>query len=131
MTIWLGVGFLGDFLLIPLLEKVKGLTYLKVSVTLVLFLYPAFLLTPSLEIKYLLLEGLGFLNAGWYSILKGQLYMSLPGQSGAVITLSNLFGIVGSLIPLMLRLLALKIGLGSTLCLLTLAPIALLIGLRV
>ena len=41
-----GSGLLGDFLLIPLLEKVKGLDYLRVSVVLELLLFPAFLLVP-------------------------------------------------------------------------------------
>ncbi|MEO0869827.1 MAG: MFS transporter, partial [Cyanobacteria bacterium J06642_11] len=128
MTFWLGVGFLGDLLLIPLLENVRGFTYLKVSSMLVLFLYPAFLLVPWLSAKYILLGGLGLLSAGWYSILKGQLYTAMPGQSGAVITLSNLFGLVGSLMPLLLGFLALKIGLESTLWVLVIAPVVLLIG---
>lgn len=128
-TIWLGFGLLGDFLLIPLLTRVRGLTYLKISVMLVLFIYPAFLAVPSLSIKYILVGCLGFLNAGWYSILKGQLYTAMPGQSGAVITLNNLFGLVGGLTPLMLGFTALQIGLGNTMGLLIIAPLALLIGL--
>ena len=128
-TIWLGFGLLGDFLLIPLLTKVRGLTYLKISVMLVLVLYPTFLIVPSLGMKYVLIGCLGFLNAGWYSILKGQLYIAMSGQSGAVITLSNLFGFVGSLGPLVLGFTALQIGLGNTMALLIIAPIALLIGL--
>ncbi|MEM9805305.1 MAG: hypothetical protein AAF959_08485 [Cyanobacteria bacterium P01_D01_bin.56] len=49
--------------------------------------------------------------------------------SDAAITLSNLFGIVGSLVPLVLGFLALKIGLENILWMLIVAPIALLIGL--
>ncbi|MCJ7586053.1 MAG: hypothetical protein MUO30_14980, partial [Anaerolineales bacterium] len=41
--IWLAVGLVGDFLLIPLLEKVNGLHYLRLSVILELVLFPAFL----------------------------------------------------------------------------------------
>ena len=129
MAIWLGFGLLGDFLLIPLLERVRGLTYLKVSVILVLCLYPAFLLVPSLTTKYIVLGCLGFLNAGWYSILQGQLYTAMLGQSGSVITLSNLFGLIGSLAPLLIGVAALYIGLGNAMWILIAAPIALLIGL--
>ncbi|NEZ67549.1 MFS transporter [Leptolyngbyaceae cyanobacterium CCMR0082] len=129
MAIWLGFGLLGDFLLIPLLERVRGLTYLKVSVILVLCLYPAFLLVPSLTTKYIVLGCLGFLNAGWYSILQGQLYTAMLGQSGSVITLSNLFGLIGSLAPLLIGVAALYIGLGNAMWILITAPIALLIGL--
>ncbi|NEQ51263.1 MAG: MFS transporter [Leptolyngbya sp. SIO3F4] len=128
-TIWLGFGLLGDFLLLPLLTRVRGLTYLKVSAILVMFIYPAFLAVPSLSIKYTLVGCLGFLNAGWYSILKGRLYAAMPEQSGAVITLSNLFGFVGGLAPLVLGFFALQIGLGNTMWVLLISPIALLFGL--
>jgi len=29
VAVWTGVGLLGDFLLIPLLERVKGMDYLR------------------------------------------------------------------------------------------------------
>ncbi|MEM9264892.1 MAG: MFS transporter [Cyanobacteria bacterium P01_F01_bin.13] len=128
-AIWLGFGLLGDILLIPLLERISGLDYLKVSVFLVFLLYPAFLTVSSLTIKYVILAGLGFLNAGWYSILKGQLYKTMSGQSGAVVTLSNLFGLVGGLAPLVLGFVALHIGLESAMWVLIVSPIVLLFGL--
>lgn len=129
IAVWLGFGLLGDFLLVPLLERVRGLSYLRVSASLVLCLYPTFLLVPHLTTKFAILGCLGFLNAGWYSILKGQLYTAMPGQSGTVMTLSNLFGLVGSLAPLGLGFVAQQIGLGSAIWILLVAPVALLVGL--
>jgi MFS transporter, FSR family, fosmidomycin resistance protein len=129
IAIWLGLGLLGDFLLIPLLEQVCGLTYLKVSAGLVLCLYPAFLGMPNVMIKLVLLGCLGFLNAGWYAILQGQLYTAMPGQSGAVMTLSNVFGFVGGFAPLILSWVAQQIGLEPAMWILLLSPIALLVGL--
>lgn len=129
IAVWLGFGLLGDFLLIPLLERVRGLAYLRISASLVLCIYPTFLLVPDLSIKIILLGCLGFLNAGWYSILKGQLYTAMPGQSGTVMTLSNVFGFVGGLAPLMLGFVAQQIGLDSAMWLLLAAPISLLLGL--
>lgn len=129
VTVWLSFGLLGDFLLIPLLERVQGLSYLKVSVLLVLGLYPAFLVVPHFTVKLIILAGLGLLNAGWYSILQGQLYTAMPGQSGTVMTLSNVFGFVGGFMPLALGILAQQIGLQSTMWVLLLAPVALLLGL--
>lgn len=129
VTVWLGLGLLGDFLLLPLLEKVPGLAYLRVSAALVLVLYPAFLLVPQPWAKLAILGGLGFLDAGWYSILQGQLYTALPGQSSTVMILGNLFGLVGGLVPLGIGLLAQQVGLGPTLVLLLISPVALLVGL--
>lgn len=129
IALWLGFGLLGDFFLIPLLERVRGLVYLRVSTSLVLCLYSAFLLVPNLTIKLVILSCLGFLNAGWYSILQGQLYSAMPGQSGAVMTLNNIFGFVGSLAPLVLGFVAQQMGLESAMWILLISPIALLIGL--
>lgn len=129
IMIWLGFGLLGDFLLIPLLERIRGLSYLRVSALLVLGLYPAFLVAPYLSFKLVILACLGLLNAGWYSILQGQLYTAMPGQSGTVMTLSNVFGLVGGLAPLVLGMAAQQIGLQNMMWLLLAAPIALLVGL--
>lgn len=129
VTVWLGVGLLGDFLIIPLLEKVRGLNYLRFSVIIVLFLYSAFLLVPNINIKLVILGFLGLFNAGWYSILQGQLYKAMPGQSGTVITLTNLFSLVGGFAPLILGLLAREFGLQNIMWLLLAGPIALLIGI--
>ena len=128
-TIWLGFGFFGDLLLIPLLERVRGIRYLRVSALLVLCLYPAFLAIPNITIKIIILGSLGFLNAGWYSILQGQLYTAMLGQSGTVMTLNNLAGLVGGFMPLVLGWLAQQYGLQPTMWLFLAAPIVLLIGL--
>lgn len=129
VTVWMGVGLLGDFLLIPLLERVSGLVYLRVSALLELILFPAFLLTPEVWQKFVLLGLLGLFNAGWYSILKGRLYSSMPGQSGSVMAVSNVFGIVGSLIPTAIGVLAEQMGLDVAMWFLLLGPVALLMGL--
>lgn len=129
VTIWLGVGLLGDFLIIPLLERVRGLDYLKFSAIIVLCLYSAFLVVPNINVKFIILGLLGFFNAGWYSILKGQLYTAMPEQSGTVMTLDNLFGLVGGFMPLILGLLANQFGLQNIMWLLLAAPVALLMGI--
>ena len=53
IAVWLGFGLVGDFLLIPLLERVQGLAYLRLSAMIVLCLYPAYL---QGERRYLSLE---------------------------------------------------------------------------
>jgi FSR family fosmidomycin resistance protein-like MFS transporter len=129
VAVWTGVGLLGDFLLIPLLERVRGLDYLRVSVVLELVLFPAFLLSEPLPLKLAILGLLGFFNSGWYSILKGQLYSEIQGQSAAMLVLDNTAAIFGKLIPLAIGLAAQRFGLASTMWLLLAGPIALLLGL--
>ena len=60
LSVWLGVSLLGNLFLIPLLERMRGLTYLQFSVIAVLALYPAFLLVSSFEMKLIVVGLLGF-----------------------------------------------------------------------
>ncbi len=129
VAVWTGVGLLGDLALIPLLERVPGLRYLRVSVLVELLLYPAILLAPGFGLKVALLGLLGFFNAGWYSVLQAQLYASLPGQSGTALAVGNVSGLVASVIPLALGLVAQRWGLNAAMWLLLAGPVVLVVGL--
>lgn len=129
VAIWTGVGLLGDFLLIPLLERVRGISYLRFSAALEFVLYGAFLLVPGITPKLILIGIIGFFNSGWYSILQGNLYTSMPGQSGTVMTLGNLFGLASSFVPLIVGLVAERFGLSTAMVFPLIACVALLIGL--
>jgi FSR family fosmidomycin resistance protein-like MFS transporter len=129
VAVWTGVGLLGDFLLIPLLEKVNGLAYLRVSVMIELILFPAFLLVPTLALKLILLALLGFFNSGWYAILKAEQYKSMQGQSGSVLVLDNLGALLGRSIPLAIGFIAESYGLGVAMWVLLAGPIGLFFGL--
>ena len=129
VAVWTGFGLLGDFLVIPLLERVKGLDYMRISVVLELVLFPAFLLIPSPWVKLALAGALGLFHAGWYAILQGNLYSSMPGQSGTVMAVGDVAGLFGRLIPLAIGLGAQAFGLGPAMWLLLAGPLALLIGL--
>jgi FSR family fosmidomycin resistance protein-like MFS transporter len=129
VAVWTGIGLIGDILLIPLLERVRGLTYLRLSAWINLLLFPAFLLAEPLPLKLVLLALLGFFNAGWYSVLQGNLYSAMPGQSGTVMTVGSVTGLIGSVIPLLVGVLAEQFGLGMAMWALLLGPIVLVIGL--
>jgi FSR family fosmidomycin resistance protein-like MFS transporter len=128
VAVWSGVGLLGDALLIPLLERVRGLTYLRFSAAVTLLLFPIFLLVPSYGAKLVLLALMGLANSGWYAILKGQLYSALPGQSGTVMAIDSGFSLIAGATPALLGWVAQRAGLPVTMWLLLLGPIALLIG---
>jgi FSR family fosmidomycin resistance protein-like MFS transporter len=92
VAVWTGVGLLGDFLLIPLLERVQGLDYLRWSVLIELVLFPAFLLAPIPWLKLVIVGAMGFFNAGWYAILKANMFSAMPGRSGIAQALDNVSG---------------------------------------
>ena len=129
VAVWSGVGLLGDALLIPLLERVRGLTYLRYSALVMLLLFPAFLLVPWYGAKLVLLALMGLGNAGWYAILKGQLFSSLPGQSGTVMAIDAAFSLVAGATPAVLGFVAQRAGLPLTMWLLLLGPAALIFGI--
>ena len=126
---WAGTSVIGELFVIFMLERVRGLTYLRFSVVVVLLLYPAFLLAPSFETKLVIAGLLGFANAGWYSILQGQAYSSLPGRSGTIVALGNVFGIIAWVVPLGLGVVSANWGLDTAMWLLLAGPVTLLIGL--
>jgi FSR family fosmidomycin resistance protein-like MFS transporter len=124
-----GTSLAGDALLVLLLARgVRGLVYLRWSAAALLFVVPAFFVLPGLA-KLGPLALVGLFRAGWYAILKARLFSALPGQSGAALSLSSLSGLVGSLPPLLIGLLAQRFGLGAALWLVMLAPLALLAAL--
>ena len=127
--IWIGIGLIGDFLLIPLLERVRGLDYLRVSAMVELILFVVFLVVPSVAVKIVCLAIIGIFNAGWYAILQANLYSAMPKQSGTVLTLNNIAGLAGGLLPLVIGIVAERVGLATAMWLFVLGPIGLLIGL--
>ncbi len=129
IAVWTGVGLLGDFLLIPLLERVRGLVYLRFSAVMELVLYPMFLLAGPWSLKLFILGMMGLFNAGWYAILQGKLYDTLGDQSGTVLIVGNAAGVFGALLPVMLGVVAQVYGLDVAMWLLLAGPIALMIGL--
>jgi FSR family fosmidomycin resistance protein-like MFS transporter len=129
VAVWSGFGLLGDALFIPLLEKVRGLNYLRFSAWVMFGLYVVFLLLPTFWAKLIVLALMGLFNAGWYAILQGRLYSAMPGQSGTVMAVGSIFGLGAALVPTLLGVVAESYGLNVTMWLLLLGPIALLVGL--
>src|SRR5690606_16810491 len=71
VSVWTGVGLIGDFLIVFALERIDGLAYLRVSAAIEFVLYSLFLLVDNLYVKLVILAFIGFFNAGWYSVLQG------------------------------------------------------------
>jgi FSR family fosmidomycin resistance protein-like MFS transporter len=126
-VVWTGVGLIGDIAIIPLLERIRGITYLRFSAAIEFVLYSAFLLVPGLVPKLILIGIIGFFNAGWYSILQGNLYTVMPGRSASVMVLGNLFGLAHGFFPLAIGLAAERFGLANAMIFPLIACVALLV----
>ena len=128
VAVWTGAGLVGDAALLWLLRRVSGLRYLRASALAALAVYPAFLGIPSQPAKLVLLALLGLLNSGWYALPKAGLYSALPGESGTAVAVAGVGGLAGACVPAALGFLAQAVGLGPTMWLLLIAPLALVLG---
>lgn len=124
-----GVGLLGDVLIVPVLERVSGVAYVRLSAAVVAMAFAAFLLLPQLGVKLALLGVLGLLTSGWYAVLQARLYTLLPHQSGTVMALGAVSAVVAGLVPIVLGALAQRFGVQAALWALLLGPLALVLGL--
>ncbi|MFC4637823.1 MFS transporter [Deinococcus hohokamensis] len=120
-----GVGLLGDVLIIPLLEKISGVAFVKGSAALVSLVFVAFLLLPGLGWKLACVALIGLFTSGWYAVLQARLYQLLPDHGGTVVALGSITGMLGAAIPPLLGVLADRYGVQNALWLLVLGPLTL------
>lgn len=128
VAIRLGTGLAGDVLLIRALERVSGLSLLRLSAAAATVLYPGFLLVPGLGPKLAILGLLTMVTTPWYPVLQAQLYRSLPGESGIVVSLSSASSLLAGAVPLAVGFLAQGFGLAWALAGLAIAPLGILAG---
>jgi FSR family fosmidomycin resistance protein-like MFS transporter len=128
VAIRLGTGLAGDVLLIRALERVSGLSLLRLSAAAATVLYPGFLLVPGLGPKLVILGLLTVVTTPWYPVLQAQLYRSLPGESGIVVSLSSASSLLAGAVPLAVGFLAQGFGLAWALAGLAIAPLGILAG---
>lgn len=115
VAVWVGASLLGELALIPLLERVRGVSYLRFSAALLVVIYSAFWLSNGIAAKLIFGALVGLLTAGWYSILIANLYTAMPNQSGSVMVVGNLFGLASMIMPLLIGVAAERVGLQTAL----------------
>ena len=130
VTVWLGVGLITDVLFIRLIERQDdSLKFLRVTAWLELVAFAIFLLTPGFVPKLIAGILVNLFNTGWYPILQGRLYSSLPGQSASILVIGSVTAPLAKFFPFLIGLLADRVGLQAALWILLLGPLALLLGL--
>lgn len=130
VTAWLAMGLVTDFLFIPFIDRQKdSIKYVRVTSLLEIFAFALFLLVPGFLPKLVAVIFVNLLNTGWYPILQGRLYSSLPGQSASIMAISSVTAPLAKFFPFLIGLVADQFGLQAAMWLLILGPVALLIGL--
>ncbi|HAX68795.1 MAG TPA: MFS transporter [Anaerolineales bacterium] len=130
VTVWLVMGLITDFLFIPYIDKQKdAIQFLRRTAFLNGIAFIAFMLVPGFIPKIALVILVNLFNTGWYPILQGRLYSSLPGQSASLMAIGAVTTPLAKSLPLLIGILADRFGLGNAMWILLLGPIALLIGL--
>jgi FSR family fosmidomycin resistance protein-like MFS transporter len=121
-----GAGLAGSAAAIPLLRRVDGLRYLRVSAVAAAVLFAGFLLVPGTAAKLGLVAALALVTAGWYPVLQARLYETLDGASGLVLTANALVPLY-AVLPIAVALTADRFGLAAAFWPLLAAPAALLL----
>lgn len=130
VMVWLVMGLITDFLFIPYVDKQKDTVhFLRRTAILNAIAFIAFMLVPGFIPKILLVILVNLFNTGWYPILQGRLYSSLPGQSASLMAIGAVTTPLAKSLPLIIGILADQFGLQTAMWILLLGPIALLIGL--
>lgn len=130
VTIWLAMGLVTDFLFIRFIDRQKdSLRYVRTTALLEIFAFAFFLLVPGFLPKLVVVILVNLLNTGWYPVLQGRLYSSLPGQSASLMAIGSVTAPVAKFFPFLIGFVADQFGLQSAMWILLLGPVALLIGL--
>ena len=130
VTLWLAMGLITDLLFIPFIDRQQdSIRFLRTTALIELCAFAVFLLVPGFIPKLILVILVNLCNTGWYPILQGRLYSSLPGQSASIMALGSVTAPIAKFFPFLLGFLADQFGLQAAMWILILGPLALLIGL--
>jgi len=130
VTIWLAMGLVTDLLFIPFIDRQRdSIRFLRSTALMELVAFVGFLLIPGFIFKIIFVIFVNLFNTGWYPILQGRLYSSLPGQSASIMATGSVTAPLAKFFPFLIGFLADQFGLQTAMWILLLGPIALIIGL--
>jgi len=130
VTVWLAMGLVTDLLFIPFIDRQQDpIKFLRATALMELLTFAGFLLIPGFIFKLVFVILVNLFNTGWYPILQGRLYSSLPGQSASIMAIGSVTAPVSKFFPFLIGFLADQFGLQTAMWILLLGPIALIIGL--
>ena len=127
MSVLMLVGLISNILLIPLLERVPGRVLVRISAGLAGALYIAWLLVPWFWAKIGLIILIKLVTLGWYEVLQGEAFATIPGKSGTVMAINSVIGLLGGAIAFLIGLVAAQAGLPAAMWILLLGPLTLVL----
>jgi FSR family fosmidomycin resistance protein-like MFS transporter len=127
MSILMLVGLISNIVLIPTLDRFPGRNVVRISAAVSGLLYAAWLLVPWLWVKIGLIILIKLVTLGWYEVLQGEAFATIPGQSGTVMATNSIMGLLGGGISVFIGWLAAQAGLPAAMWLLLAGPVCLVI----
>ena len=123
----MGTGLVMDLALIPILERWPGRRIVRISAVASILVYTAWLLAPWLWVKIILAIMIRSSTIGWYQVLQGEAYASVPGNSGTVMAIGSLAGLAGGVMTWFIGWFAATTNLSTAMWLLLAGPISLVL----
>jgi hypothetical protein len=127
MSVLMLAGLVSNIMLIPMLEKFQGRNIVRISACVTGVLYVAWLVTPWLWAKIGLIILIRLVSLGWYEVLQGEAFASIPGRSGTVMATNSIMGLLGGGISFFIGWFAAQAGLPAAMWLLLAGPICLVL----
>ena len=127
MSVLMLAGLVSNIMLIPMLEKFQGRNVVRISACVTGVLYVAWLVTPWLWAKIGLIILIRLVSLGWYEVLQGEAFASIPGRSGTVMATNSIMGLLGGGISFFIGWFAAQAGLPAAMWLLLAGPICLVL----
>ncbi len=120
-------GLVSNILLIPILERFPGRYVVRLSAGVTAILYVAWLLAPWLWAKIGLIIVIKLVTLGWYEVLQGEAFATIPGRSGTVMAINSVIGLMAGGISFLVGWVAAQAGLPSAMWILLAGPICLVL----
>jgi FSR family fosmidomycin resistance protein-like MFS transporter len=127
MSFLMLAGLVSNIVLISMLERFPGRNLVRISAGVTGILYAVWLLAPWMWAKVGLIIVIKLVSMGWYEVLQGEAFATIPGRSGTVMATNSIMGIFGGGISFFIGWVAAQAGLPAAMWILLLGPISLVL----
>jgi FSR family fosmidomycin resistance protein-like MFS transporter len=127
LSILMLASLVSNIVLIPILERFPGRKVVRLSAGISGVLYVVWLLAPWLWAKIGLIILIKLVTLGWYEVLQGEAFATIPGRSGTVMAINSVVGLAGGIISFLIGWVAARAGLPAAMWILLAGPVCLML----